>query len=117
MNDAGTAAKGAIVGPEMDEETVLRDVFPFSAIVGQEGLKRALLLSAINPSITGVLIRGPKGCGKTTAVRSLIEVLPDIEVVKGCRFSCDPKSPGKFCDECKDKFVKGNIVSELTEIF
>ncbi|RLI06278.1 magnesium chelatase ATPase subunit I, partial [Candidatus Bathyarchaeota archaeon] len=60
-----------------------RPVFPFSAIVGLEKLKLALLLNAVDPRIGGVLIKGPKGSGKTTCVRAFADVLPSIKVVKG----------------------------------
>ncbi|MBL8793480.1 MAG: magnesium chelatase ATPase subunit I, partial [Planctomycetia bacterium] len=59
-------------------------VFPFSAIVGQETLRRALLLGVIQPRLGGVLVRGIKGAAKTTAVRALAELLPAIETVAGC---------------------------------
>lgn len=76
-------------------------IFPFSAIVGQEKVKKALVLNAINPSIGGVLIKGDKGTGKTTAVRALADLLPPLKVVKGCPFNCDPNDPTSFCDSCK----------------
>src|SRR2546428_9954893 len=63
-----------------------RAVFPFTAIVGQESIKLALLLNAISPAIGGGLIRGHKGTAKSTAVRALSRLLPDIEVVAGCPF-------------------------------
>ncbi len=75
-------------------------IFPFSAIVGQENIKKALILNAINPSIGGVLIKGDKGTGKTTAVRALADLLPSIKVVKGCPFNCDPDDEGSLCDAC-----------------
>ncbi|MCL7414242.1 MAG: hypothetical protein M8353_11645, partial [ANME-2 cluster archaeon] len=78
-----------------------RVLFPFTAIVGQEKMKRALILNAINPSIGGVLIRGQKGTAKSTAVRGLAEILPEIEVVSGCTYSCDPHDEEKFCWECQ----------------
>mgnify|MGYP005850793147 CR=1 FL=1 len=76
-------------------------VFPFSAIVGQENIKKALILNAINPSIGGVLIKGDKGTGKTTAVRALADLLPSLEVVKGCPFYCDPAEENSMCEACK----------------
>lgn len=76
-------------------------IFPFSAIVGQENVKKALILNAINPSIGGVLIKGDKGTGKTTAVRALADLLPSIKVVKGCPFNCDPDDEESACDTCK----------------
>lgn len=76
-------------------------IFPFSAIVGQENIKKSLILNAINPSIGGVLIKGDKGTGKTTAVRALADLLPPIKVVKGCPFNCDPHDSDSLCDACK----------------
>jgi Mg-chelatase subunit ChlI len=71
--------------------------FPFTAIVEQERLKRALLLNAVNPAVGGVLIVGPAGTGKSTAVRGLAELLPEIEVVADCPFSCSPADPCPVC--------------------
>ncbi len=76
-------------------------IFPFSAIVGQTDVKKALILNAVNPSIGGVLIKGDKGTGKTTAVRALADLLPPIKVVKGCPFNCDPDDQDSLCDSCK----------------
>ncbi|MGF7117861.1 magnesium chelatase subunit D [Methanobacterium oryzae] len=81
-------------------------IFPFSAIVGQENIKKALILNAINPSIGGVLIKGDKGTGKTTAVRALADLLPSIKVVKGCPFNCDPDDKNSLCDLCKSEDMK-----------
>ena len=75
-------------------------VFPFSAIVGQERMKLALVLNAINPGIGGVLIRGEKGTAKSTAARSLAVLLPEIEVVAGCAYRCEPSAPFDGCDFC-----------------
>lgn len=77
-----------------------RTTFPFSAIIGQQALKQSLLLNAVNPGIGGVLIRGEKGTAKSTAVRALADLLPDIDVVQGCAFSCHPDHPEDGCDEC-----------------
>jgi magnesium chelatase subunit D len=71
--------------------------YPFSAIVGQEDLKLALLLNAISPEVGGVLVRGEKGTAKSTAVRALAKLLPPIRVVAGCPYSCDPESPNPEC--------------------
>jgi magnesium chelatase subunit D len=76
-------------------------IFPFTAIVGQEDVKKSLILNAINPSIGGVLIKGDKGTGKTTAVRALADLLPPINVVKGCAFNCDPDDEDSLCEACK----------------
>ena len=68
----------------------LRQRYPFSAIVGQEELKQALLLNLVYPGIGGVLIRGEKGTAKSTAVRALEAILPEIDVVDGWSCGCDP---------------------------
>jgi magnesium chelatase subunit I len=73
-------------------------VFPFAAIVAQEEMKLALLIVATDRSIGGVMVFGDRGTGKSTAIRSLADLLPHMEVVKGCRFNCDPKSPSPICD-------------------
>ena len=72
---------------------------PFSAIVGMDELRLALVLNAVSPAIGGVLVRGEKGTAKSTMVRALAAVLPDVEVVAGCRFSCDPASPDPHCPD------------------
>jgi magnesium chelatase subunit D len=71
--------------------------YPFSAIVGQEDLKLALLVNAVSPEVGGVLVRGEKGTAKSTAVRGLASLLPKIEVVSGCPYSCDPAAPNPEC--------------------
>ena len=71
--------------------------FPFTAIVGQTAMKRALILNAVNTRIGGVLIRGKKGTAKSTAVRSLAALLPEVEVVRGCLYSCHPDNPQPVC--------------------
>ena len=75
--------------------------FPFTAIVGQTPMKRALLLNAINPRIGGVLVRGKKGTAKSTAVRSLAALLPQVPVVPGCPYSCPPDAPQDVCQPCQ----------------
>ncbi len=79
----------------------LRPVYPFTAIVGQERLKRALILNAINSRVGGVLIRGEKGTAKSTAVRGLARLLPPITVVTDCPYSCMPHQPAGLCPNCK----------------
>ena len=71
--------------------------FPFTAIVGQTTMKRALILNAVNTRIGGVLIRGKKGTAKSTAVRSLAALLPEVAVVRGCPYSCHPDNPQPLC--------------------
>ncbi|MCR4308854.1 MAG: hypothetical protein NUW14_02350, partial [Deltaproteobacteria bacterium] len=82
--------------------------FPFSALVGQELLKKSLLVNAVDPSIGGVLLRGEKGTGKTTAVRSFAAVLPPKEVVSGCRFGCVRET--RLCDECRAREASGEVL-------
>ena len=72
-------------------------LYPFSAIVGQEDLKLALLVNAVSPEIGGVLVRGEKGTAKSTAVRALAGLLPRIMVISGCPYSCDPETPNPEC--------------------
>jgi magnesium chelatase subunit D len=74
-----------------------RQPYPFSAIVGQEDLKLALLVNAVSPEVGGVLVRGEKGTAKSTAVRALAGLLPSLRVVSGCPYSCDPEAPNPEC--------------------
>jgi Mg-chelatase subunit ChlI len=74
-----------------------RFVYPFSAIVGQDKMKLALILNAIHPAIGGVLIRGEKGTGKSTAVRALARLLPELSVVADCPYHCDPDATESLC--------------------
>ncbi|MFC9290900.1 ATP-binding protein, partial [Streptomyces sp. NPDC057052] len=73
--------------------------FPFTAVVGQDDLRLALLLNAVSPAVGGVLVRGEKGTAKSTAVRALSVLLPAVAVVPGCRFSCDPAAPDPACPD------------------
>ncbi|GAA2914902.1 putative cobaltochelatase [Streptomyces mexicanus] len=73
--------------------------FPFTAVVGQDDLRLALLLNAVSPAVGGVLVRGEKGTAKSTAVRALSALLPEVDVVPGCRFSCDPAAPDPSCPD------------------
>ena len=78
-------------------------MFPFTAFVDQEDLKLGLLIAVVNPKVGGVLLTGEKGTGKTTLVRSLAEILPMIEAVKGCPFHCYPYDKRRQCPECRKK--------------
>ncbi|MFF8274551.1 putative cobaltochelatase [Streptomyces lateritius] len=73
--------------------------YPFTAVVGMDDLRLALLLNAVSPAVGGVLVRGEKGTAKSTAVRALADLLPEVPVVAGCRFSCDPASPDPGCPD------------------
>jgi len=81
-------------------------VYPFTALVGQEKMKSALLLNAINPKIGGVLIRGEKGTAKSTAARALADLLPEIEVVADCPFGCNSKLLSEMCHNCQERLAK-----------
>lgn len=80
--------------------------YPFTGIVGQEQMKTALILNVVNPSLGGVLIRGEKGTAKSTAVRALVELMPEIEKVKSCKFGCNPFAKN-LCPDCQNKKEKG----------
>ncbi|MCY0933749.1 putative cobaltochelatase [Streptomyces sp. H34-S4] len=73
--------------------------YPFTALVGQTDLRLALLLNAVSPAVGGVLVRGEKGTAKSTAVRALSALLPQVDVVPGCRFSCAPAAPDPVCPD------------------
>ncbi len=89
-------------------------IFPFSAIVGQDRMRRALILNAVNPRIGGVLIRGERGTAKSTAARALAALLPSVKVVTGCRFGCDPEEPMSWCTECKERAINnGDLPFEM----
>jgi magnesium chelatase subunit I len=77
--------------------------YPFSALVGQDEMRLALRIVAVDPGVGGVLILGHRGTGKSTAVRGLPALLPPIPVVEGCRYGCDPAGAGGLCDECLDR--------------
>jgi Mg-chelatase subunit ChlI len=77
-------------------------------------MKRALVLNAINPQIGGVLIRGERGTAKSTAARALAALLPELDVVQGCRFNCDPGRPDLFCDECRERLERQGTLATTT---
>src|SRR5210317_1788625 len=89
------------------EFSMERQIFPFSALVGQEKLKTGLLLNAVDPAIGGILVSGQKGTGKSTAVRALARVLPQIEVVKDCPYNCAPDEVDNLCSSCTDSYRSG----------
>ena len=86
-----------------------RLVYPFTAIVGQDLMKEALILNLVNPLLGGVLIRGEKGTAKSTAVRALAELMPVRARVDGCRFGCDPDDDVNLCDACRARRESGAL--------
>lgn len=86
-------------------------LYPFVAIVGQEKMKRALIFNIINPTLSGVLIRGEKGTGKSTAVRALAHILPKIEVVKDCPFNLPDGDPEGLCAECPRRECSRDVMN------
>jgi magnesium chelatase subunit I len=91
------------IAQALPDHPVTRPVFPFSAIAGQEEMKRALLIAAIDPAIGGVLVLGDRGTGKSTAVRALAQLLPLMKVVEDCRYGCDPGAGAALCEDCRAK--------------
>jgi Mg-chelatase subunit ChlI len=99
--------------------TVQRPIYPFSALVGQERLKRALILNAINQRVGGVLIRGEKGTAKSTAVRGLAKLLPQIRIVADCPYSDSPDQPSLMCASCRARHDAGEelpVVERATRL-
>jgi magnesium chelatase subunit I len=92
--------------------------FPFSAIVGQDNMKLAILMTSVDPSIGGVLVFGDRGTGKSTAVRALAALLPKMRAVVGCRYGCDPDTTGQVCADCATLRVgaKGALKSHLIPV-
>lgn len=91
-------------------------IYPFTAIVGQEQMKLALILNVINPTLSGVLIRGEKGTAKSTAVRALADILPEIEVVPSCPFNLPLNGKEECCRlcpniQCRQAWEKGELLS------
>ena len=94
----------------------MASIFPFSAIVGQDEMKLALLISAVDPSVGGVLVFGDRGTGKSTAVRALVALLPQIKAVVGCRYNCDPAANGSLCSECQERSGRERLTSRLVSV-
>jgi magnesium chelatase subunit I len=93
-----------------------RTAFPFSAIVGQDEMKLALLIAAVDPSIGGVLVFGDRGTGKSTAVRALAALLPPMRAIVGCRYHCDPGQTGALCEECQARVVTRALEEETLPV-
>ena len=87
-----------------------RPVFPFTAIVGQEEMKLALLLNVVAPSVGGVLVTGHRGTAKSTAVRALADLLPSLDVARGCAYNCDPSDADALCEECAVRLASGEAL-------
>src|SRR5260370_11215217 len=87
-----------------------RFVYPSNAIVGQDKMKLAVVWNALNPAIGGVLIRGEKGTGKSTAVRALARLLPELSVVADCLYRCDPDATESLCSDCQDRLARGETL-------
>jgi magnesium chelatase subunit D len=90
--------------------------YPFTAVVGMQDLRLALVLSAISPAIGGVLVRGEKGTAKSTMVRALAGLLPAVDVVEGCRFSCDPAAPDPACPDAPHTGPAARRPARLVEL-
>ncbi|MDX2237945.1 MAG: magnesium chelatase ATPase subunit I [Hyphomonadaceae bacterium] len=91
----------------------MRTPFPFSAIVGQDDLKRALMIAVVDPAIGGVMAFGDRGSGKSTAIRALAALLPPLQVVKGCAYACDPARDAAECaSDCAARRTKGAVKTE-----
>jgi magnesium chelatase subunit I len=90
--------------------TTRRPVFPFTAIVGQEEMKLALLLNVIDPKIGGVMIMGDRGTGKSTTIRALADLLPEIDVVTDDPFNSDPSDPDLMSDDVKQRLERGQSI-------
>lgn len=95
---------------------IAQPVYPFTAIVGQEEMKLALILNVIDPLIGGVLIMGHRGTGKSTAVRALADLLPPILKVKNCPYGCDPNNPAWLCSDCTAKRRRGRMSVVSSEV-
>lgn len=95
----------------------MKGAFPFSAIVGQDEMKQALLIAAVEPLIGGVLVFGDRGTGKSTAIRALAALLPPMLQRQGCAYHCDPRDPGSFyCEACKDGIDCNDVAVEEVPI-
>ena len=86
----------------------MKENYPFTAIVGQEELILGIILNIINPKIGGLLIKGIKGSGKSTAVYSMTDIIPEIDVLKDCKFNCDPQKPEYWCEDCRNNYSEDN---------
>ncbi|NES74583.1 MAG: magnesium chelatase ATPase subunit I [Okeania sp. SIO1H4] len=104
-NTANTSVKPAV--PK------IRAVFPFTAIVGQEEMKLALLLNVIDPKIGGVMIMGDRGTGKSTTIRALADLLPEIDIVLDDPFNSDPQDPDLMSDSVQDRLAQQQEIATV----
>jgi magnesium chelatase subunit I len=109
-------APGTLACPCMRESEPMAQAFPFSAIVGQDEMKLAILAAAVDPRIGGVLVFGDRGTGKSTAVRALAALLPPMRALVGCRYACDPADAGAFCDDCTRLKFKSRPKTHLVPV-
>ncbi|RYF75027.1 MAG: magnesium chelatase ATPase subunit I [Comamonadaceae bacterium] len=91
-------------------------VYPFSAIVGQDEMKRAILIAAVDPAVGGVLVLGDRGTGKSTAVRGLAALLPPMRAVSGCAYHCDPSPDAPACEACRALKAQGRVRTCLVAV-
>ncbi len=108
----GASVKGVKAPPTALPPTPGPTVFPFSAIVGQDEMKLAILIAAVDPAVGGVLVFGDRGTGKSTAVRALAALLPPMAAVQGCIYGCAPDSPPRGCERCAE--LKGGPCKPAT---
>ena len=94
----------------------MQPVFPFSAIVGQDEMKLAILIAAVDPKIGGVLVFGDRGTGKSTAVRALAALLPKMRAVIDCPYGCDPDQPATYCEGCRNDAANGRLKSRQVPV-
>jgi len=99
----------------LTEHGLARHAYPFAAILGQQDMKLALILNIIDPLIGGVLIMGHRGTGKSTAIRALTELVPEIKVVTGCPYQCDPTNTEDVCGDCATRLHSGKKLSTNTQ--
>jgi magnesium chelatase subunit I len=90
--------------------------YPFSAIVGQEDMKLAILIAALDSSVGGVLVMGDRGTGKSTAVRALAALLPEMSSVQDCVYACDPNAAPGTCPVCDELRAKLKVGGKLKAI-
>ncbi|XP_039122570.1 LOW QUALITY PROTEIN: magnesium-chelatase subunit ChlI, chloroplastic-like [Dioscorea cayenensis subsp. rotundata] len=105
-NVAAPDLSSAMEANKAPAEDSQRPVYPFAAIVGQDEMKLCLLLNVIDPKIGGVMIMGDRGTGKSTTVRSLVDLLPEIRVVVGDPFNSDPDDPESMSMEVRERLLR-----------